>query len=301
MARESVSTEGRIFARQLAREAKRREAVGAMALGNALTYDNAAIATLKLFHQCDGPVKTIIAMRKVIKRLEQVPADDRSFYFPPGASEFRGKRQAILTIYTLMHGCHPISSIETGILVSRHTYYSSRRMLSARVSDELAFISDHTLGRLHERADDSWGTSSVFGLSGMLALIGEIGMGMALVHNDRPGTQLNVVVSQMMLTGSMRHVKKTDPGGSYFQPFFDVRTALPVDANGVSDEQRSQAKYINTLINACITNDVPMQFLADGKLVEEIPYIERREDYITDLINKTALQADGPMLGSSNQ
>src|SRR5262245_32546531 len=251
-----ISTEGRIFARQLAREAHRRELIGAKVLGGKDNWTDASLQAMQMIRDAKGPVRAMNVVRKLIDRLTDVPIDDRSYMFPPG-TYFMSKRQAIVTLFTLEYGKHPIVQ-ETGILVRRHLYHTARKSVAGRVCDEMVFISDHTLGRLHERSTDGvwYNPMRVFGLAGLLAMAGEIGFYMARLHENKPGSQINIPIEDTILTGSMRHINKVDAAGPYFQPFFDVRTMLPEGRE--LPNQRKQATIIWQIIKRAIDENAPL-------------------------------------------
>jgi hypothetical protein len=279
-----LSTEARIFASRLRREVKRREAVGAKALGGKSTWPDATSMALDTFMDAPGPVKAVKVMKQAMARLVAVSKEDQSFTFPPGTNGVLGSRQAILTLYTVEHENHPISHKETGIVVRRHVYHNARKMGYGRIMDELAFISDHTLGRLYERSDDeSWiEPRRVFGLTSLLAMVGEIGYSMAHAHPEKVASQLNLAVEGYLLTGSMRHIRKEDASGAtYFQPFFDVRTTLPEGAG--TYKQREQALAITAIVRACMDQEMSVITVLEKNpdLMDMVPYIERRDDYIT--------------------
>lgn len=280
--KESISTEGRIFARVLSREIKRREAIGANAMFKGdTTWVHAAYHLMDEVFNAPGPGKAVKVMDAVYARMKRISPDDKSFLYPPGSISRFSNRQACWTVYTMEYGPHPIVKNETGILIRRHYYYSSRKVINTRTNDELAFVSDHTLGRLHDRSEEGkWNSPGyIIGLAGILGLAGEIGHCMAHHYNDREGTQLNLAVSDVTLTGTMRHVMKTDKNGDgHFQPFFDVRTSLP----DCSVEQRRQALAVSTLITHAVKLDTSVMVLMnDPEVMKQIPYLQKREDYIS--------------------
>jgi hypothetical protein len=246
----ALSTEGRIYAQQLMREVKRREAIGAAAF-KAKTWDEGAT---RLFNRVttDWSIFTENVVHQTHKRLMAIPEGDRGF-------SLNGNTFDMVTLTAGGHTLTVMEDLEDGIIAQRQTFMSGN--ISACIV--VANISTHALGRFKERTTYPITIEDGMALAGVC---GYIGM-MAASQPHLVRSEINLLTDGCMVTGSMKVAGY--PGTEIATACFDCRTALPLEA--CTEEQFKQSEAIR----ACINHNAKMK---------DIPYIERRTDFVLETL-----------------
>jgi hypothetical protein len=259
-----LSTEARIFARQVIREVKRREPIGASAFAGkpVKTWPE---ATFPLFERIsrDIGVFTQQAIASTRKRLDNLPETDRGYVC--GGSSTPSTYLDMVTLHGDDHTLTVMEGLEEAVIVQRHCY----DLRFARGADAFsgivtANVSEHVFGRFYERSTNRPDVKT--GVS--LALVcGHIGM-VAMSDKRLGHSEINFMTDGVMLTGSMKVSRHA--GGGPVTAFFDCRTVLPMSA--VNEQQIEQA----LVVEACCFGGQ-----AD---VASIPLIARRQDYVLETL-----------------
>ncbi|RUU09126.1 hypothetical protein EOD10_26010 [Mesorhizobium sp. M7A.T.Ca.TU.009.01.3.2] len=263
----SITTEGRIFARQVGREVKRRELVAASAIsnGNEKELWPAVKWIVGRLDADTSPVKRVACLQAVAARLRSVPDGDRGAFVD--ISRFDGKRTCELMFTTLLADDHPMEAmtgLEAGITLQCHYFKIGRTGPDLRVGVVAAYASAHALGRLYERARHQVEIS--YGI-GFLRLCGRAGV-FASTDKRLWRTEINIALNDdLVATGSTRVAGQGDVAGT----FFDCRTVLPRDA--CDGEQIAQA-------------DGFAQVLEGKATVAEIPFLVRPNDFVLEKLKR---------------
>ena len=155
-----LSTEARIYAKNLAYEIARRERIGAPMLdpdGKATTWREAHEALRQAFMGEGSPSRRVKLLDAAAARIERLSSSDRGFRI---ALLGEGNRQAsVLDLRMLVHGPHPLEGLEheRGATALCATFTTKRSKREAFDIIPSVYLSDHTIGRLRERAEQ-WST-----------------------------------------------------------------------------------------------------------------------------------------------
>jgi len=210
-----ISTEARIFVRQLTRDIQARERLGAGLLAPGCTTWEQAFKTFMYSMRGIGSVRKGTALFKAaIIRLGEAQKERACFV----NSYLRRSRSAIFEVVTYEVAKHPlVPDNKEGVLV--RVYYC-RLQRNGRLSTgarKLAFMSWHALARMAARSSvDIFEAGSVAAFCGFAGLI----MSESEKHLN---TSLAYATQDMTVVGVLRHAVLETSAYS----FFDVLTALP--------------------------------------------------------------------------
>ena len=267
-----LPTESRIFANRYRRELKRREAVLAHYISPGQTqWTEAMLDLFDRIGKVGSPAKRAVEIRKIAEYLNSHAVSDDSAHFVLDAT--CKPRSAGLDLATMSAGYNPFLGVnEEGVNIVHHWLYSRRNgeaMMMAEIN--LAFVSAHALGRLHERGVDLTNNRT----TGVLACLGVLGMLTRASAKHITGG-LCLRYRDTLICGSLKHaMKPVAPGRETNGTLLDVRTAL--DANDVTNQAM--------LEQGTIAAHAVMTWLknreGEQELAEQIPFMPRREDYTT--------------------
>jgi len=277
-----LPTESRIFADRYRRDLKRREAAFADRIApGTKTWTGAVQAFFDRIDKAGSPIKRASLVHQLTEYLNENVADGAHFLLDYGGKQ----RSAGLMFATLSAGEHPLVGIkEEGVNIVQHFIFSRRNgAISAMSGCDLAFISKHAIGRLHERGhnlSDSKATCvlACVGILGVLtrSSIKHVDGGLALHYDDT------------LVVGSLKHSAQQMEGGGerrYNGTFYDVRTALPADEVR-NREMLEQGAYATRAVAAWL-DDRGVGKSLTHKLAETIPFMPRRDDYIFNTLEGT--------------
>lgn len=270
-----LSTEARIFAKDVLREVNRREKLGAPILAgrkSAATWGDASSALGRYIVGDASPVKTAKIVLERVQQLQKLDSSDRGFVILTWSSH---GRRAHLDVRTMTSGLHPLVGVdnERGVMVEKHLLMVGRQKNFAMVGLTSAHMSEHAISRMFER---SHGTA-VAGMVGVIALAGVV----ADIVCGRPSlrrSEINIGIGDVILSGSLRTANMTLQGGSSAViDFLDIRTVLPVA--WCTEMQRQQAAVLTVLARKILDQEVEYPLSAD--YAADVPFIARREDFVT--------------------
>ncbi|WP_448150329.1 hypothetical protein [Labrys miyagiensis] len=274
-----LSTEARIYAKNLAYEIARRERIGALALdpdGKTTTWRDAQVALRHAFLNEGSPPRRVKLLDDAAKRLERLPHSDRGFRI---ALFLEGNRQAtVFDLRMLVHGSHPLEGLDhesgiTALCVTFTTTRSKRHVFGAAPS---VYLSDHTIGRLRERVEQ-WSTNE----AGLAALhIATVAADLARPDHRLSFSQmssLSCAIEGGILTGAMRRSSFEDGA----LPLWDVRTLLDNDfkLDPATVEQASQVAELVTRV--LVGGENWMTVGLQSRNSDAIDFVEPREDHVT--------------------
>jgi hypothetical protein len=263
----SITTEGRIFARQVGREVKRRELIGALAIsnGNEKELWPAVKWIVGRLDADTSPVRRVACLKAVAARLGSVPDGNRGAFVD--ILRFDGKRTCELMVTTLLSDDHPMEAmtgLEAGITLQCHYFKIGRTGRDLRVGVVAAYASAHALGRLHERARHQVDINDGIGF---LRVCGRAGV-FASTDKRLWRAEINIALNDdLVATGSTRVAGQ----GEVASTFFDCRTVLPRDACG--GEQIAQA-------------DAFGQVLQGKATAAAIPFLVRPSDFVLESLKR---------------
>jgi hypothetical protein len=269
-----LPTESRIFADRYRRDLKRREAVLAERIApGTKTWSDALAALFERIDRAGSPIKRASLIQRLTEYLNDSIPDGAHFLLDHGG----GQRSAGLMFATLSAGEHPLVGVnEEGVNIVQHMVLSRRNgTITASSGADLAFISKHAIGRLHERGHNlsDMKATCVLACVGILGVltrssVKHIDSGLALHYDDT------------LIVGSLKHALQQMEGGGerrYNGTFFDVRTALPADEVR-SREMLEQGAYATRAVASWL-DDRGVSKALTQKLADTIPFLPRREDY----------------------
>jgi hypothetical protein len=268
----TIPTESRIFADRYLREMLRREALHADRISpGTKTWRDALPALYARMRQSGSPTRQAATLRKAITYLTSVKLGDcaHTTIGHTGAS-----RSAFLTFATFSAGQHPLIGVdEEGINIVQHFVSCERGGSAKLISDlNLAYISKHAIGRLHERELDLTND----GATGAFAFIGMLGY-LTRDSEKHIAGELCLHFGDTLVVGSLKHApKEADDGREFNGTFYDVRTALPADE--VSNQDMLEQGRVASHVVAAWFADPPDD---DRTLADQIPFLPRRADDYT--------------------
>jgi len=272
----SIPTESRIFANRYSRELRRKERMHANQLhSGAATWDDAVSGLYERMVAAKSPIKCAAILAKAIAYLESVgPADSMHVKLAAGSA----RRAAAMAILTLTAGQNPVCGRdEEGIIAYRTILKCDRRgLVEVSHRAEVAYVSAHALGRLHEREDDLTDQGAL----GVLAFVAVLGH---LTRNSEKHVEgeLCLHFGDTLVVGSLKHgIKRIndDNGPLTNGTFYDVRTVLWADE--VKNERMLAQGRIATSVVMHWLKSPPSNEL-EAALAEAIPYLPRRSDDYT--------------------
>jgi len=281
-----LTTEARIYAKNIAYEIDRRERVGAPLLdpsGKATTWRDAHRALRYAFMDEGSAPRRVKLLEAVANRLERLVASDRGFRI---ALQTEGNRQAmIFDLRMLVHGTHPLEGLEheNGVIALCATFTTKRSKCEAHDLVPSVYLSDHTIGRLRER-------SALMSTpeAGLVALhIATVAADLARPNHRLSFSRLSSLscaIEGGILTGAMRR----SPVEHGTVPMWDVRTLLGDDfkLDPATVEQASQVAELVTrvLVGGEDWMTISRQSLSNGA----IGFVEPREDHVTATLRARA-------------
>ncbi|MDF3214809.1 hypothetical protein EN962_00260 [Mesorhizobium sp. M7A.F.Ca.CA.001.09.2.1] len=263
----SITTEGRIFARQVGREIKRRELIGAVAISNGNEKEWwPAVKWLAGSLNLEGsPVKRVALLQAVGDRLKSIPEADKGAFVD--ITLFAGKRACEIMFTTLLADDHPmeaLTGLETGVTIQCHYLKIGRSGTDVRLGVLVAHASAHALGRLRERARDDVEIKDGIGF---LRVCGKAGL-FAATETRLRKAEINIALNDdLIATGST----KVGGQGDLASSFFDCRTVLPRDA--CDGEQIAQATAFAEVLKGRAT-------------ANEIPFLVRPNDFVLEKLKR---------------
>lgn len=268
----TIPTESRIFADRYFRDMRRLEALHAGRISpGTKTWRDALSALFEHMRNSTSPTGQATILRKATAYLYGIRPEDRAHFMigDTGAS-----RSALLTFATYSAGLHPLIGVdEEGIKIMQHIIRCERNGRAAAVYDiELAYISKHAIGRLHERECDL----TRGGATGSLTFIGVLGL-LTRDSEKHVAGELCLHLGDTLVVGSLKHpLKRLDDGRQINGTFYDVRTVLPADEVGNQD-MLEQGRIASSVVAAWFA-DPPDD---DRTLADQIPFLPRRADDYT--------------------
>jgi len=255
-----VTTEGRIFARQVWREFRRREPLDASVFAGkpVKSWEEAIFPLFERGWKDPRSPFTWNALNNAAKRLMTIPREDMCHLHM-----FDDGLYGLLTVHA--SDSHALSVMagerEEALIVQRHSFTHG---WSGVV---VANVSDHALGRFYERWDTKPTLSDGITFVIMCGHIGaEIATRQHLIGSDICFMLGNGAVA----TGNVKVSAQGKTGKAL--TWFDCRTVLPEEA--CTEEQLEQAKVL-------------AEVLLGRDRVSNAPYNPRRPDYVLSLLEKS--------------
>ncbi|WP_027153097.1 hypothetical protein [Mesorhizobium sp. WSM2561] len=274
-----LSTEARIYAKNLAYEIARRERIGAPMLdpgGKATTWRDAQVALRHAFMDEGSPPRRVKLLDAAATRLERLSPSDRGFRI---ALISEGSRQrSIFDLRMLVHGSHPLEGLEheSGVTALCATFTTKRSKRDAFDVVPSVYLSDHTIGRLRERSEQ-WSTPE----AGLAALhIATVAADLARPDHRLSFlkmSSLSCAIDGGILTGAMRR----SPVDHGTVPLWDVRTLLDDDfkLDPATVQQASQVAELVTRV--LVGGENWMTISLQSRNSGAIDFVEPREDHVT--------------------
>jgi hypothetical protein len=259
----TIPTESRIFADRYLRDARRLEALHAARLSpGTKTWRDALSALYARMRQSGSPTRQAAILRKAIAYLNSVKPGDRAHIM---IAHTGTSRSAFLCFARFNADLHPFVGVdEEGINITQRFIRCDRNGRALLLSDiDLAYISQHAIGRLHER---ELGLTPG-GATGVFAFIGVLGY-LTRDSAKHVAGELCLHFGDALVVGSLKH--------SLNGTFYDVRTALPADE--VSNQDRLEQGRVASRVVAAWFTDPPDD---DSTIADQIPFLPRRADDYT--------------------
>jgi hypothetical protein len=267
----TIPTMSRIFADRYLREARRLEALHAGHISPGTKTWREAMKALLARMGTVSPVKQAALVNKATAYLTGVKDDDCTHRIIARSS---ASRSALLSFITFNAGNHPLVGVEEeGINVMQHQIRCDRNGRSHLISDvDLAYVSKHAIGRLHERECELTRDNTNVALS----IIGALGY-LTKANQKHITGAICLRLGGVLVVGSLKHsIQHSEDGRELNGTFYDVRTVLPADE--VSNRQLlEQGEIAARVVISWFTNP-PDDAMT---LADEIPFLPRREDDYT--------------------
>ena len=218
-----------------------------------------------------SPVRQATVLHQAIAYLKSIRREDIIHIMFGHTS---ASRSAALCLGTFTVDLHPLVGVdEHGIKIMQHFVSCHRNGGARAVSDlDLAYVSKHAIGRLHERERHLTRN----GTTAMLAVAGVLG---DLTRNSAKhiAGELCLHIGDTLIVGSLKHsIKPLDNGGEANGTFYDVRTALPAD-EVKNQEMLEQGRTASDVVARWFTNPLA----DDSTLADQIPFLPRRSNNYT--------------------
>jgi hypothetical protein len=260
----NLTTEGRVFARQVIREIKRRAPLDASAFAGkpVAGWQEAILPWNDRLNDPTGPF-TLYALAAAQRRLEAVLKEGSSFI----REDVKDPRVR-LHMLTLSGGDHTLMVME-GLEEAVYVQYQlidldlRCRRMQLILGCVVANVSEHALGRFRERATRPPTLANGINLVKLCGQVGEI----AAIDPRLGHSEINFIFDGLLITGSMKIASPVNSTG-FATAFFDCRTVLPEDA--ADAEQREQARILGWHLR--------------GNYPEPVPVIPRRPDFVLDTL-----------------
>jgi hypothetical protein len=267
-----LPTTSRIFADRYRRDLKKREAaISDRIAPGTKTWGDALYAFFDRIDKAGSPIKRAAMIKRLSVYLNDNVGEGTHFILDQGGQH----RSAGVLFATLSAGVHPLVGVEEEGVNIAHHYVMSRRngAISASSGTDIAFISRHAIGRLHERGHSLTDNKA----SCVLACVGILGL-LTRGSSKHVNGGLCLQYDDTLIVGSLKHALQRvgDDGRKVNGTVYDVRTAL------LTEEVNSQAmreQGIHATIAVAKWLDNRGIGRENEALAESIPYMPRREDY----------------------
>lgn len=255
-----LTTEGRIFARQVWREFQRREPEDASQFAGkpVRSWEEAIFPLFERGWKDPRSPFTRNALANAAKRLMNIPREDlcHQHMFDDGLYGLLTVHASDSHVLTVMEG-----EREEALIVQRHSF------THGWCGVVVANVSDHAVGRFYERSDPKPMLSNGITFVMMCGHLGaEIATRQHLIRSDICFMLGNGVVA----TGNVKFSTQGKTGKA--MPWFDCRTVLPEEA--CTEEQLEQAKVLS-------------EVLLGRDQVSKARHNPRRQDYVLSLLEKS--------------
>ena len=266
-----LPTKSRIFADRYRRDLKQREAhlAGKITAG-AKTWTEAMHVFSESVMDAGSPIKRADMILKLTNFLNDSIEEGAHFLLDCG----KGKRTGGVIFATLSAGENPLLGVdEEGVCIAKHHVLSRRNgLISAISGTDIAFVSKHAIGRLHERGHDLSNSKATC----VLACVGILGL---LTRNSSKHVDggLSMVYDDTLIVGSLKHAVRDIGKHEINGTFFDVRTALHTD-QVIRPEMIDQGVRATNAVAAWL-DDRTISRSHNTKLAEAIPFLPARDDY----------------------
>lgn len=266
-----LPTESRIFANRYRRELKQREAKMANLVSSGTTHWLDAMQTfVERVDRAGSPIKRAALVKSLSRELNSTTKEGTHFMLACGG----GNRSFGLMFATLSAGENPLMGIdEEGVNINQHYLYCQRGgNVLALCGSDLAFVSNHAIGRMHERGcdlDDNKATC-------LLSCIGALGL--ITRHSEKHANSgMSLHYGHTIVVGALRHTVRETIGlkRKIAETFFDVRTALPaIDIK--NQEIIDQALHATVAVSNWL-NHRGIDSELNSKLAADIPFLPKRD------------------------
>lgn len=222
-----IPTESRIFADRYLRETRRLEKLHANQLSpGTANWSDALRGLSQRLGEIGSPIKRVAALRGIVDYLNGLGAASeqiRHIALHYGQTS----RTAVFSFATFTADPNPLhgSGDEDGLNMLMHQIRTGRQGVELIANLNIAFVSRHAIGRLHQRTNElsGWGFGAVFMLVGVLGFITR----RSEAHSE---SALHLLCQDVLLVGASRPALKTAASGENVDAtLYEVRTALPAD------------------------------------------------------------------------
>ncbi len=267
-----IPTESRIFADRYFREARRIETLHASRISpGATTWRDALSGLFRRMDKVGSPIKQVALIKQAIAILDSI--DPKEAMHISFVGHARSRRAAGLVFAAFSAGSHPLKGVdEEGLLIMQHAIMTARAGADLRAGTILTYVSKHAMSRLHERNHclTAGAAFNVFGFLGILGLLTR--------HSDNHiNGEVCLRYDDVLCVGSIKHARQSAGDGRAVDgSFYDVRTALPADEDGVDRAKLAQGVIAYEAVAEWFATRDPRKI---GALAAKIPYLPRREDF----------------------
>lgn len=269
-----LPTESRIFADRYMRDLRQREASFSNRISrNTTNWADAMYSFYQRVGHAGSPLKRARMIRDLTNDLNEGVMEGAHFLLDCGGAN----RSAGLMFAAMSAGENPFLGVdEEGVNITQYNIISQRNGDLYVLPDlDIAYVSKHAIGRLHERGHDltNMKATCVLACVGILGLLTRdsakhVDGGLCLQYDDT------------MIVGSLKHATKCVNGKHDINAtLFDVRTALL--ASDIVDPVMRKQGALATHAVAKWLDDRTVSSSFNLKLAESIPFIPRREDFTT--------------------
>ena len=265
----TIPTESRIFADRYCREVRRLEALHAGHISpGAKTWREAVQALYDCMGTVASPIKQAAMVGKATAYLTNVRPEDCAHLM---IAKSHASRSALLCFATFNAGRHPLVGVEEeGINIMQHLIECDRNGHSRLICDvDLAYVSKHAIGRLHERECDL----SRDKVTCALAIIGALGY-LTKANQKHIAGAISLRLGGVLVVGALKHSRQyAEDGRQINGTFYDVRTVLAADE--VSNLDLLEQGAIAARVAISWFTDPPDTPDSIRTLADEIPFLPR--------------------------
>lgn len=257
-------TEGRVFTRQVIRDAQQRERAGAGVLSPGTSTWDAALSALGERMVGVGPVHAGKRFAEALARLKTGMIDHNACYLN---FCYARKRSGMFQVLTFEAAKHPLVNKEGIMVASYAARLQGRSGCASVIGRPVTFVPEHLLGRLYERS-----TASVKETADILGVLGLAGYLMQRSEKHRD-TSVSVSFEQdVLIVGVLR-----DKGR-----FLDCLTVVSGD-NPEHARQFEQGCYVAAATMKYMDSDS-----SDPRgYADRVPVLPHTyNDYVTDQLKR---------------